>query len=134
MAAVAAYLDTSALVKLVIREAESEALRRALRQWPRRVSSELAVVELLRVARRQPDPVRVEANALRILAGLFLHPISRATLLRAACIEPSGLRSLDAMHLASALELDPAIATFVAYDVRLQQAATTVGLHVHAPM
>jgi predicted nucleic acid-binding protein len=137
-----AYVDTSALVKLVIAEPESAALRRALRSWPHRVSSEMAVVELLRVARRAgvgPSQASVSARlalerrARAVLAGLALAPLSRSLLLRAAQLDPPGLRSLDAIHLASALDLVSNIAVFFAYDLRLQQAAEQAGLVVQAP-
>lgn len=135
-----AYLDTSALVKLVIAEPESSALQHALQSWPRRVSSEVAVVELLRAVRRA---VRLEAGdeeredlerrARVVLASLALAPLARSTLLRAAQLDPPSLRSHDAIHVASALDLTPDVAVFFAYDSRLREAAEQAGLLVQAP-
>jgi predicted nucleic acid-binding protein len=127
-----AYLDTSALVKLVVREPESGALRLALQRWPHRVSSEIAVLELLRVARRQVP--NLEQLALNVLAGLALQRLDRRTLMRAARLDPPHLRSLDAIHLASALELMPHVGAFFAYDHRLHEAARQAGLPVEAPL
>lgn len=126
-----AYLDTSALVKLVIAEPESDPLRRALRSWERRVSSEVAVVELLRTTRRYTP--QLEPLALGVLAGIALHRLDRGTLLLAARLDPPELRSLDAIHLASALELGPYVKVFFSYDQRLQEAARQAGLTIQAP-
>ncbi len=125
------YLDTSALVKLVVQEPESNALRRALRGRGYRVSSEIAVVELLRATRRHMP--HLERLALAVLAGLALHPLDHRTLIRAARLDPPSLRTLDAIHLASALELMPYVAGFFTYDQRLQEAGRHAGLAIQAP-
>jgi predicted nucleic acid-binding protein len=65
-----AYLDSSALVKLIVREAETAALRQELARWPRRVSSSLAAIEVTRAARRLGDGAAPLAP--RVLAGLQL--------------------------------------------------------------
>lgn len=126
-----AYLDSSALVKLVIEEPESAALRRELRDWPRRASSELAVVELLRATSRHGS--RAERLARSVLAAVALCPLDRRTLMRATQLGPPTLGSLDAIHLASALELAPHIAAFFTYDRRLQRATRQAGLTLSAP-
>ena len=127
------YLDSSALLKLVHEEHESTALTRWL--WDRRdtpaISSQLAKVEVLRACRRI-DASALPA-ALALLAGLDLVPLSTDIIDAAAAIGTPELRSLDAIHLASALAVGPDVAAFVAYDRRLAAAAAGAGLDVAAP-
>lgn len=125
------YLESSALVKLAIVEAESEALQRALEQWPRRTSSRLTVVEVLRTVRRR-DRAR-ESLARELLTRLSLVALGDRILLTAALVEPVGLRSLDAIHLATALRLQTALAAFVSYDTRRLEAAEALGLPTASP-
>src|SRR4051794_5246450 len=99
------YMDSSALVKLVLPEAESRALVAALEAWPARVSSELAGVEVIRAARRASPEPAVERRAEEVMAGIHLLKIDGDVLERAARLEPRTLRSLDAIHLASVLSL-----------------------------
>ena len=126
-----AYLDTSALVKLCWPEPESAALRRYLRSWPLRVSSSLIRTEALRAAARQPVP-RL-AGARRQLRGLVMIDIDRALLDQAGLLRPSETRSLDAVHLATALALGPDLGVVVTYDQRMADAAAAQGLDVAAP-
>jgi predicted nucleic acid-binding protein len=126
-----AYLDSSAIVKLAIEEEETRPLRVALRQWPRRVSSRLAAVEVLRAVRRRDRAA--EALARRVLARIALMRIGDRVLLAAAALDPPALRSVDAIHLASALRLRGAIAAFVSYDERQLEAARALGLPVEWP-
>jgi predicted nucleic acid-binding protein len=126
-----AYLDASALVKLVLDEPESEALRRALNTWPRRASSRIAVVEVIRGVRRA-DP-RVEPMAARALTGVALLATSDHVLRRAAQLDPAVIRTLDAIHLASALLLRRALIAFVSYDRRQLDAAAALDLPVTSP-
>jgi uncharacterized protein len=126
-----AYLESSALVKLVVVEEESEALQDALLEWPRRVSSRLAVVEVLRTVRRR-DGAR-ESLARSVLARLALVVIGDRVLLAAAQLDPIGLRSLDAIHLATALRLRSGLGAFVSYDARQLEAAEALGLPVTSP-
>lgn len=126
------YLDTSALAKLVQTEAETRALREWLDARPdsRRVSSALARVELIRAVRAEgPEATRV---ATLILVELDQMPMT-TDLLDAAGALPLPLRSLDAIHLASALRLRGDLDAFVAYDKRLLTAADQMGLPVAAP-
>lgn len=127
-----AYLDTSALAKLVVAEPESDALRRALRNWSHWVSSQVAVVELIRLSRRQTPSL--EHLAADVLDRLALHPLDYETRMRAARLDPPNLRSLDAIHLATALGLVPEVEAFLAYDRQLQEAAEQAGLSVQAPV
>ena len=126
-----AYLDASALVKLVRREVETEALARSLHGWPRRASSELAYAEVIRAARR--EGAALARNAAEILAGLDLYAVDRRVLRRAAELEPTALRTLDAIHVATALLLGPLIGIVYVYDRRLSEAGRAAGLNVEAP-
>ncbi len=130
------YLDTSAVVKLVRPEAHSAALTAWLRaSWSGRVvSSVLLEVELPRAIRRSaPDRLdRVPA----ILAGFDLVTLSDDVVRTAAGFADPLLRSLDAVHLASAQLIaaaTPGFQALVAYDTRLLGAATELGLAVAAP-
>jgi uncharacterized protein len=127
------YLDASALIKLVRREAETDALRDWLSLHSEQpvVSSELGRVEVLRAARRVGDPVLAEARA--VVGDLDLIPLDRAVQDVASDIGDPLLRTLDALHLASALLLGDALTAFVAYDQRLTDGARAAGLVVAAP-
>jgi uncharacterized protein len=126
------YLDSSALVKLVLPEAESGALLESLSAWPVRISSELARVEVVRAARRTADLTAVQ-RAEEVLVGLYLLKIDRDILGEAARLEPRILRSLDAIHLASALSLGDDLGSVVTYDSSMATAAASCGLEVLAP-
>ena len=126
-------LDSSALVRLVLDEPESAALESWLTsRAPLSVTaSDLVRVELIRaVARAAPAGV---PRARMLLAGVDLVPITRDLLETAADLGPPSLRSLDALHLATALSLGSALDAFVVYDERLARAATEAGLPVVAP-
>ncbi|WP_375425773.1 type II toxin-antitoxin system VapC family toxin [uncultured Friedmanniella sp.] len=127
------YLDSSALLKLLVREQESVALRTWLseRSQVPSVSSELAKVEVVRAIRRV-DPARV-ASARGLLAGLELVPLTGAVVEQAGEVGDDRLRSLDAVHLASALAVADGLSAFVAYDHRLSAAAQAAGLDVVTP-
>jgi len=125
------YLDTSAFVKLLTAEAESEALRRFLRAQPTQVSSTLLDVEAHRVAARLGTVAA--ARTAQLLAGIALTPITPEVRSLARTIPPLSLRSLDAIHLATAVALGPDLGVFVAYDRRLLDAAADAGLTVASP-
>ena len=126
------YLDASAIVKLVVEELESPALRHALRDRPRRVSSALALVEVhLSAARRSPAPPPGRVGA--ILAGFTLIPVDQPALESAAGLGEYGVRALDAIHLASAQSLGEDLESFIAYDQRLLAAAHACGLSTEQP-
>lgn len=99
------YLDTSAIVKLVLPEPETEELLRLLSDRPERVTSALARVEVLRAVRRAGEDGAVFRRAEEVLARLGLIEIGPAILNAAARLDPRRLRSLDAIHLATALSL-----------------------------
>jgi predicted nucleic acid-binding protein len=128
------YLDSSALVKLVQREARSEALRRYLRGYrgDERVSSELVRVEVVRSVLGGGPPA--VAHARRQLARLYLVLMDREILDTAATLAPGTLlRSLDAVHLATAQLLGAELRAILTYDVRMAQAATSLDLTVASP-
>ncbi len=126
-----AFCDSSALVKLIVEEPESAALRQNLRTYSKVMASELAAVEVLRAIRRR-DPGRV-ALAHRLIRNLETVTLDRGVIERAASLDPAELRSLDALQLACALrlaQLDPA---FIAYDKRIVRAASAAGLRAFSP-
>jgi predicted nucleic acid-binding protein len=125
------YFDTSAFIKLVRSEPESRALRTAIAGGDALVSSALLVVEGRRAAARYGAIALVRANAA--LSTLTLLPVDDETLETAADLEPPELRSLDALHLASALSLGDDLGRFYCYDVRLATAGRTLGLDVRQP-
>lgn len=127
------YLDSSALLKLLHEEAESAALADWLsaRAGTPVVSSALAAVEVTRACRRVDAGALPAAKAL--LAGLDTIPLSGAVIGEAADVGEITLRSLDAIHLASALSIRADLSSFVAYDRRLGDAASAAGLTLVAP-
>lgn len=127
------YLDSSAVLKLVHAEAESAALRDWLAATSTEplVSSELGRVEVLRAARRLGSDILDRAHA--VLAEFDLLPVNRAVQDLACTIGEPLLRTLDALHLASALLVRDVLITFVAYDQRLVQGARAAGLPVAVP-
>jgi predicted nucleic acid-binding protein len=120
------YLDSSALVKLVLSEPESPALNRFLAVRHVRASSALARVEVIRAVRTQSMlPLR---KTHTLLDSLSLVALDDAILRSAATIEPLSIRSLDAIHLASALSLGPGLEALVTYDRRMDEAARFLGI------
>jgi predicted nucleic acid-binding protein len=129
---VAYYLDTSALVKLVVAESETAALQSWLAADARDpVASDLVRTELLRAVRRSV-PERME-RAREILNSLTLLSISTPIFEQAGRLEPAAMRSLDALHLAVALELGDDLEGLVTYDDRLAEAARLQGIRVEGP-
>lgn len=126
-----AYLDASALVKLVVQEAESQALRRELRGYTNWASSKLAQVELARgVQRRAPSLLGLVGE---LLDQLTLVELSDEALSLAAELPPSVLRALDSIHVASALLLGDELDALVTYDQRMAEAAMSLGIPVVSP-
>ncbi len=126
------YLDTSAAVKLVLEEVGTKALRRWLLAVTEPiVSSDLLRTELLRATRRAaPDQVQ---QARRVLDSVMLVSMSTELFEHAGTLEPEVLRSLDALHLAAALDLGDELDGIVTYDDRLAIAAAALGVAVIAP-
>jgi predicted nucleic acid-binding protein len=127
----AVYLDSSAIVKLVVAEAESRQLARYLRNQPARVSCALARVEVLRAVRPHGDAA--VGRARRLLARISMLRLDDVLLDAAAALDGATLRSLDAIHLAAAQTLGDGLAEVVTYDRRMADAARGLGLVVSAP-
>jgi hypothetical protein len=131
------YADSSALVKLVREEAESEALRAYL-SGADLVSSELVLTELPRAIHRATaaDPALPRDLLLErvgeLVDALALRPLDRPLLAGAGAIAEPALRALDAIHVASAVDLLP-IEAFVTYDERQAAVARLAGLRTMAP-
>lgn len=126
------YLDTSALMKLCHLEAETAALHRWLAAHPGDwVTSALTEVELTRAV------ARADASALAHVPGVLARcdrlDIDERVRADAAVLTPTELRSLDAIHLATALELITGLEAFITYDKRLGDSAEAAGLIVTAP-
>jgi len=126
------YLDASAFVKLVLPEPETAALVAALDAHARLVASEILEIEVLRTARRASGDDGVEAGRSQ-LEGIRLLPITSQIRKRACELEPDTLRTLDAIHIATALDLGEQLDSIYAYDLRMTAAAIEAGLLVHAP-
>jgi predicted nucleic acid-binding protein len=127
------YLDSSALMKLVRQENETAALREWLGVRPEQpvVTSELGRVEVLRAARRVGGQVPAVARA--VVGDLDVVPLDRTVQDLACDIADPLLRTLDALHLASAVLLSEELTAFIAYDHRLAAAAQSAGLVVATP-
>jgi predicted nucleic acid-binding protein len=130
------YLDASALAKLVRSEPQSAALRTFL-DGAEMVSSELVLTELPRAIRRAAAsgvmPVdRLLKQAAELLDAVGLLPLERDTLIAAGMLPEPALRSLDAIHVATAVSAAP-LAGFVTYDERQSAAARLCGLRTIAP-
>jgi predicted nucleic acid-binding protein len=123
------YLDSSALVKLVDYEVESDALRAALGDHLI-VSCSLARTEVMRAARRKTGVVVAAARA--VLNHTDLIQLDDELLDLAGELEPP-LRSLDSIHLAAAMELGDELEAVVTYDSRMASAAEALGLTVVTP-
>ncbi len=128
------YFDASALVKLIVPEPETEALRSYLSQHPHvpRFSSMLVQAELLRTARRGGPKAVVAAR--RVLTSFYLVDVTRDVLERAGMVDAgAGLRTLDAIHLVTAATAEERLTAVVTYDLRMAQAAEAMGFPVAAP-
>jgi hypothetical protein len=124
------YLDASAFVKLVVPEPETEGLRAALAGAVRVVASEILAVEALRAARRaghDAAAVRTQLAAVRLLA------MTGRIRTLAGELDPPSIRSLDAIHIATALSLRRRLTGLFTYDERMSAAACEAGLTVHTP-
>ena len=125
------YLDSSALVKTVVAEPESAALRRLLRRHHLRVSCGLARTEVVRAVRHLGP--RATTRARQVLQRIDLVRLDDALLDAAGVLDASVLRSLNAIHLAAALTVAAQLEAVVTYDARMAAAARLLGLRVAAP-
>ncbi len=131
------YADASALVKLVLDESESDALRSFLTDAAI-VSCDLVLAEIPRAVRRAAslDPELPRATLLsrasELLEAIALRPLDRDLVLEAGAIEEPAVRTLDAIHVAAAIMLAP-LDAFLTYDERQGAAARLAGLRTVAP-
>jgi predicted nucleic acid-binding protein len=128
-------VDASAIVKLATSEVETQALRAHLAQHRHLVTSRLTTVEVARALRRRGP--ETEASAMDPMREIFQHldlvELDEDVAATAATVAPAVLRSLDAIHLASALAIGEELTEIITYDSRLAAAARNAGLEVQAP-
>ena len=127
------YLDSSAIVKLIASEAQTQALFEYLGSSGPAVTSTLARVEVMRAIQRVGDDSHAKAKAQVTFDRIAQIRIDESILLRASTLEPAALCTLDAIHLATALSLDDHLEALVAYDRRLAEAAELLGIAVVSP-
>lgn len=127
------YLDSSAIVKLVAPEPETDALMSFLGTDPERVSSALAFVEVCRAVQRLGGDEALLRRARQVLSRISLIKIDNPVIRTAAELDPQMLRSLDAIHLATALSTVEPVAALVTYDSRLRDASRLSGIAVESP-
>jgi predicted nucleic acid-binding protein len=125
------YLDSSALVKLVVAEPESAALRRFLRTAPQRATCALARIEVLRAVRGHGPSAA--ARARQLLARLDVVRLDDELLDAAGNLDAGVLRSLDAIHLAAAQVFGDELVAVVTYDERMIAAAARLTLPTRTP-
>jgi len=125
-----AYADASALVKLVLIEPESAAVHRWFTEAGRVATSRVGVIETVRASSRRDHDA---AHRDRVLDDVEIIDLDPAIAAAAAMLAPPVLRTLDAVHLATALALVPDLDAFVTYDDRLADAARALGLPVVRP-
>lgn len=127
----ATYVDSSAIVKLAVREPESLALRRYLRRRQPLVSSALARTEVLRAL--LPAGGEAVTRGRIVLQRIVLVRVNDRILNAAGVLHPPELRSLDAIHLATAQELGDELRALVTYDDRMVTAAKQLGCKIVQP-
>jgi len=128
---VATYLDSSAIVKLVVEEPQSAALRRYLRRRRPLVSSALARAEVLRALLLEGEAGMARGHS--VLARIDLIRVNDRVLNAAGALSPPDLRSLDAIHLATAGQLGQDLGQVVTYDERMADAARHLGMKAASP-
>ena len=126
------YLDTSAATKMVVEETESEALSAWINDHrPAFFASELLRVEVLRTCRRHsPDAL---ARAREVMDSVTLMSVTTGLCIDAAGIDPAVMRSLDAVHIATALAIGDDLEGVVTYDQRMADGCRIYGLPVITP-
>jgi predicted nucleic acid-binding protein len=128
----ATYLDSSAIAKLVVAEPESRALRAHLRRRKPLLSSALARTEVVRAL--LPAGAIAMARGREVLRRLDLIRINDRVLDMAGTLEPAQVRSLDAIHLATAQLLGEDLSQIITYDDRMADAARSLGLKTTSPV
>jgi predicted nucleic acid-binding protein len=132
------YLDTSALVKLLVRESESEAIEVELLCWSQLATSLVTNVELPRaVSRAREERSNSVVDGSLVLRGILAStttiPLDERIVGEARDVKPTSVGTLDAIHVASALSLGSDLAAVVTYDKRMQEALALVNIEMLAP-
>jgi uncharacterized protein len=127
----ALYLDTSGLGQVVTGAGEARAVVAELGSWQHTVGSRLLWIELRRLGRRAGNPAAVE----ELLGDVAMVPVDDAILADAERLDPPGLGTLDAIHLATALRLHRGgdLGAILTYDRALADAAGEHGIEVVTP-
>lgn len=125
-----AYVDASAIVKLIVPEPESESFHRWYVEAERVVTSRVGMVEIERAARRH---AHIENRRMQVLADLEVIELDEQIAKLTAGVGPASVRTLDSIHLATAVRMLPELDAFVTYDTRLAGAARAMGLPVVQP-
>lgn len=125
------YVDSSAIVKLAVAEPESKALRHYLSRRQPLVSSALARTEVARAL--MPSGPEAVARGQEVLRRIQLLRVSDRVLNEAGGMQPAEMRTLDAIHLASARQLGSSVKHLVTYDERMAEVAQTAGWSVASP-
>ncbi|UEA81734.1 type II toxin-antitoxin system VapC family toxin [Tsukamurella paurometabola] len=130
------YMDTSALTKLIIAEQESDALTVWVAEQAEAhetlTTSDVGRIELMRTAARRDDD-EIFDHARYVANWINGASVTEEIVAGAEHIGPPSLRSLDAIHLASAVSIRELVSAFVSYDKRLLDAARAEGLPVVSP-
>lgn len=127
-----AYLDSSALVKLMVREDETSALEADLAWRDGLVTSRLAEVECRRAAERAGNR-RLLQRVSDVFDSIYLLDLTAPVLAHATSLRPSSIRSLDAIHIAAAISVGDGELDLITYDDRMAEAARANGLRVAQP-
>ena len=118
-------------MKLIVNERETRALRAFLQGHPLRITSRVTTVEVSRTVAGHSEAAKAQLHTA--FKRVALIELSTETAAAAADVGPAALRTLDAIHVASARSVGGELGAFVTYDTRLAEAATTAGLHVESP-
>jgi len=118
-------------VKLVVEEPESAALRELFGRDPVQLASVLVEVEVVRAVRRSVPSLLPQAE--RVVSQIAVVDVSETIRARARILDPVALRSVDALHLATALEVGDDLDAVVTYDARMAEAGRSIGLRVVSP-
>jgi predicted nucleic acid-binding protein len=125
------YLDTSVLGRVLLDEPDTPAIRRELSRFERHISSRLLGVELRRLALREDMSEYVD----ELIFGKVLIPLDEEVLVAAETIAPPAVRTLDAIHLATAVRLADAgeLDALMTYDKQLAVGARRHNITVLSP-
>ena len=120
-------------MKLVVREAETDALRQLLARFRVAATSRVSTVEVPRALTRAGERAASESAVPELFQRVMVLELDASVADAAGRLGPATLRSLDAIHLASALALRPELEALVTYDDRLARAARAFDLVVESP-